>query len=103
MFFLTPKRFSFNKREEDFANEPDPLRAYNDYLEEIETIGEIKDYHLILYSPTHSNKTTLAFSIFRLVWNLANKIEVDETNRKIELYKKEYEVLIKKNTVKNVR
>ena len=65
----------YNKREEDFSNEPDPLRAFNDYLEELETI----------------------------VWNLANNIEVDETNRKIEVYKKENEVLIKKNAVKNSR
>ena len=38
-----------------------------------------------------------------LVWNLSNNIEVDETNRKIEQYKKENEILIKKNAVKNVR
>ncbi|XP_046849188.1 CDK-activating kinase assembly factor MAT1-like [Xenia sp. Carnegie-2017] len=65
----------FNKREDDFSKEADPLRVYNDYLEEVETI----------------------------VWNLANNIDVDETNRKIEQYKKENEILIKKNSVKHSR
>jgi hypothetical protein len=39
--------FSYNKREEDFSNEPDSLRAYNDYLEEIETIGEASSLHIL--------------------------------------------------------
>ncbi|XP_028398722.1 CDK-activating kinase assembly factor MAT1-like isoform X2 [Dendronephthya gigantea] len=65
----------YNKREDDFSHEPDPLRSYNDYLEELETI----------------------------VWNLANNVELEETNRKIEQYKKENEILIKKNAVKNSR
>lgn len=65
----------YNKRSEDFFGEHDPLRAYNDYLEELETI----------------------------VWNLANKIEIEETNKKIERYKKENENLIKKNVIKNSR
>ena len=38
-----------------------------------------------------------------LVWNLANNIEVEETNRRVEQYKKENESLIKKNAMKNVR
>ena len=43
------------------------------------------------------------FTVFRLVWNLANNSEIEETNKKIERYKKENEGLIKKNTFKNVR
>lgn len=30
---------SYNKLEDDFHSEQDPLRAYNDYLEEVETIS----------------------------------------------------------------
>ena len=30
---------SYNKLEEDFQIATDPLRAYNDYLEEVETIS----------------------------------------------------------------
>lgn len=30
---------SYNKLEGDFHSEQDPLRAYNDYLEEVETIS----------------------------------------------------------------
>ena len=30
---------SYNKLEEDFQTATDPLRAYNDYLEEVETIS----------------------------------------------------------------
>ena len=42
--------FSYNKREEDFANETDPLRAYNDYLEELETIGAVKNLdHFLVF------------------------------------------------------
>ncbi|XP_031564122.1 CDK-activating kinase assembly factor MAT1-like [Actinia tenebrosa] len=62
----------YNKREEDFQALPDPLRSYNDYLEDVETI----------------------------VWNLANGVDVDETKKAIEKYKKENEALIRKNNVK---
>lgn len=30
---------SYNKLEEDFQTATDPLRSYNDYLEEVETIS----------------------------------------------------------------
>ncbi len=30
---------SYNKLEEDFQSESDPLRAYNDYLEDVENIS----------------------------------------------------------------
>lgn len=33
---------SYNKLEEDFQSEPDPLRAYNDYLEDVENISMFK-------------------------------------------------------------
>lgn len=58
----------FNKREEDFAESNDPLRAYNDYLEEVEVI----------------------------VFNLVNKIDVEATKKKVEKYKKEHETTIRK-------
>ena len=94
--------FSYNKREEDFSNEPEPLRAYNDYLEELETIGTVEKHYFAFFPQRdHAELPKTVFSF--VVWNLANNIEVDETNRKIEVYKKENEVLIKKNAVKNVR
>lgn len=62
----------YNKREEDFDTMEDPLRGYNDYLEEVETI----------------------------IWNLANGIEIEETKKKIEKYKKENDALIRKNNFK---
>lgn len=58
----------FNKREEDFSEFEDPLRAYNDYLEEIEVI----------------------------IFNLVNKVDVEATKRKVEKYKKEHEATIRK-------
>ena len=58
----------FNKREEDFSESEDPLRAYNDYLEEIEVI----------------------------IFNLVNKIDVESTKKKVEKYKKENEAVIRK-------
>eukprot|EP00112_Aurelia_sp_Birch-Aquarium-sp1_P012009 Seg2521.4 transcript_id=Seg2521.4/GoldUCD/mRNA.D3Y31 product="CDK-activating kinase assembly factor MAT1" protein_id=Seg2521.4/GoldUCD/D3Y31 len=58
----------FNKREEDFGAFDNPLRAYNDYLEEIEVI----------------------------IFNLANKIDVEATKKKVEKYKKENETVIRK-------
>jgi len=48
------------------------LLEYNDYLEEVETI----------------------------IFNLANKTDVDETKKKIELYKRENEKIIRKNNSK---
>ena len=38
-FFTILGVVSYNKLEEDFQSEADPLRAYNDYLEEVETIS----------------------------------------------------------------
>ena len=38
---------SYNKLEDDFESESDPLRAYNDYLEDVENIG--KSYVIIRY------------------------------------------------------
>ncbi|KAH8041127.1 hypothetical protein HPB51_013787 [Rhipicephalus microplus] len=54
----------YNKREEDFET----LRAYNDYLEEVETI----------------------------IYNLANEIDVEATRRKVEQYKRENKAQIQK-------
>lgn len=62
----------YNKLEEDFKSAPDPLRAYNDYLEDVENI----------------------------IWNLANGHEVEETKKQVEKYRKENELQIKKNNVK---
>lgn len=62
----------YNKLEEDFQSAPDPLRAYNDYLEEVESI----------------------------IWNLANGQDVEETKKQIEKYKKDNESLIRKNNFK---
>ena len=31
---------SYNKLEDDFQSEADPLRAYNDYLEDVENISK---------------------------------------------------------------
>lgn len=50
----------------------DSLRSYNDYLEEVETI----------------------------IFNLANKTSVEETKKKVELYKRENEKIIRKNNSK---
>lgn len=36
---------SYNKLEDDFQSETDPLRAYNDYLEDVENISK---YYLSL-------------------------------------------------------
>ncbi|KAK3745679.1 hypothetical protein QZH41_019008 [Actinostola sp. cb2023] len=62
----------YNKREEDFKSGPNPLRSYNDYLEEMETV----------------------------IWNLANGIDVDETKKAVEKYRKDNEALIRKNNIK---
>lgn len=32
--------YRYNKREEDFASQQNPLRSFNDYLEEVEDISE---------------------------------------------------------------
>lgn len=58
----------YNKREEDFET----LRAYNDYLEEVETI----------------------------IYNLANEIDVEATRRKVEQYKRENKAQIQKGKLK---
>lgn len=58
----------YNKREEDFET----LRAYNDYLEEVETI----------------------------VFNLANEVDVEATRRKVEQYKKDNKAQIQKAKLK---
>lgn len=62
----------YNKLEDDFQTASDPLRAYNDYLEEVESI----------------------------IWNLANGQDVDETKKQIDKYKKDNESLIRKNNFK---
>ncbi|EDO44111.1 predicted protein [Nematostella vectensis] len=62
----------YNKHEEDFAGEPDPLRSYNDYLEDVEDI----------------------------VWNLTNGIDVEETKKAMEKYKKENATQIRKSNIK---
>ncbi|KAH9369636.1 hypothetical protein HPB48_010695 [Haemaphysalis longicornis] len=58
----------YNKKEEDFET----LRAYNDYLEEVETI----------------------------IFNLANEIDVEATRRKVEQYKRENKTQIQKGKLK---
>jgi len=63
---------TYNKRQEDFDTETDPLRSYNDYLEDVETV----------------------------IFNLSNGLEVEETKRKIEKYKKDNGNLIRKNNLK---
>ena len=55
----------YNKKEEDFTS----LRAYNDYLEEIETI----------------------------IYNLTNGIDIEDTKQRIEAYKQKNQAQIKKN------
>lgn len=62
----------YNKLEDDFQTASDPLRAYNDYLEEVESI----------------------------IWNLANGQHVEETKKQIDKYKKDNESLIRKNNFK---
>ncbi|XP_067029608.1 CDK-activating kinase assembly factor MAT1-like [Acropora muricata] len=62
----------YNKLEDDFQTASDPLRAYNDYLEEVESI----------------------------IWNLANGQDVEETKKQIDKYKKDNESLIRKNNFK---
>lgn len=37
-----------------------------------------------------------------LVWNLSNGIDVDETRKTVEKYKKDNEALIRKNNIKMV-
>ena len=41
---------SYNKREEDFKSESDPLRAYNDYLEDVESISKMSEVLLRMNS-----------------------------------------------------
>lgn len=62
----------FNRREEDFSSFPNPLRAYNDYLEETEVI----------------------------IFNMVNKVDIEGTKRKVDKYKKDNENLIRKNNSK---
>ncbi|KAG0411083.1 hypothetical protein HPB47_011794 [Ixodes persulcatus] len=61
----------YNKREEDFET----LRAYNDYLEEVETI----------------------------IFNLANEVDVEATRRKVEQYKRDNKAQIQKGKLKPSR
>ena len=45
MFLMFSAMFimcSYNKLEDDFQSESDPLRAYNDYLENVENISMFK-------------------------------------------------------------
>lgn len=58
----------YNKREEDFES----LRAYNDYLEEVETI----------------------------IFNLANEVDVEATKRKVDQYRRENKSQIQKGKLK---
>ena len=61
---------SYNKLEDDFHSEPDPLRAYNDYLEEIETIS----MDALFYSCHPLNSTFYSCSVLS---DLAFKYVVD--------------------------
>ena len=58
----------FNKREEDFSDFQDPLRAYNDYLEDVEVI----------------------------IFNLVNKVDVEATRKRVDKYKRDHDAAIKK-------
>ena len=49
-FFSTFIMESYNKLEEDFQSEPDPLRAYNDYLEDVENISMFNIIISVLFS-----------------------------------------------------
>lgn len=99
---------SYNKKEEDFPT----LREYNDYLEEIENIGEscpsgINKY-LSFFDRCHLFIEYLMQSFFFIyffsfaVFNLTNGIDVEETKRKVELYKKENQEFIRRNRSKMV-
>jgi len=79
--------FSFNRKEQDF----DSLDIYNDYLEMVET-----------YSKIIINITNVWIFFFLLVFNLTNKVDVDETERKIAEYKELNKDLINKNRGKLV-
>jgi CDK-activating kinase assembly factor MAT1 len=80
---------SFNRKEQDFAS----LDAYNDYLEMVETYS---GSHVLVF---HSKES---LSAHVLVFNLTNKINVEETEEKITQYREANKDLISKNRGKLV-
>lgn len=79
---------SFNRKEQDFET----LDAYNDYLEMVET-----------YSKSHLVQCRfLMKSNVIVVFNLTNKMDVEETERKIAEYKESNKDVINKNRGKLV-
>ncbi|KAJ2931364.1 hypothetical protein H1R20_g5731, partial [Candolleomyces eurysporus] len=71
----------FNKRREDFVD----LRAYNDYLEEVE---EISAYLVVAIVPSIDHS---------LAFNLINDVEVAQTEERIRKFKAENAALIELN------
>ena len=101
--------FSYNKKESDFAT----LRAYNDYLEEVESIGKFLirtiAQHCIIHimfmresclDVNHTHRIT--HDRLLSVFNLTNGTDLEDTKRKMDIYKKENQDIIKKNRSKLV-
>jgi CDK-activating kinase assembly factor MAT1 len=79
-------RCRFNKRLDDFDGD---LRAYNDYLEEIEDIG----MSFYLYQ----------LDTITIVFHLVNDHDVQSMNERIERYRAENQASIKRNLELQVR
>ncbi|RUS35485.1 CDK-activating kinase assembly factor MAT1-domain-containing protein [Jimgerdemannia flammicorona] len=80
----------FNKRPEDFAS----LRAYNDYLEEVEEISTFCHFIWNLIHKYHEKKLSLRS------WNLINGVDIDATQARVQRYEKENKEIIAANESK---
>lgn len=92
---------SYNKREFDFPT----LKEYNDYLEQMEDIGEILlSINLFIYYYFFK----IFFQSFYLclcvcpVYNLTNNSDVEKTKQMMEQYQRENRDVIQRNKVKLV-
>lgn len=64
---------SYNKLEDDFQSEADPLRAYNDYLEDVENISKsyvsLMDTWLQMYTVVYLRYIFLTLLGFNIIVN----------------------------------
>lgn len=79
---------SFNKRLEDFGND---LRSFNDYLEEVEDICKYKKY-----------KYRIVTRSGLLVFNLINDVDVQQTQERIEQFRRDNKDIIATNISKQM-
>ena len=68
------------------------LQAYNDYLEEVETIGE---------SPCQID-LLMSLLAMHTVYNLCHGVDVEQTKERMEQYRKEHQTLIMRNRERKV-